>query len=256
MKHEFSFIIQARSASTRLPGKILIPFYNDETILDIQLKNISKSFPSALVIIATSINKADDVIVAKYKDDKRVKIFRGDENNVLKRFIDAAKQFEIEHIVRVCSDNPFLSMPHIKELIDFYFSEITDYASFRFMNGTPAIKSHSGLFAEVVSLKTLEKVQKQTQEQLFLEHVTNYVYTHPEQFKATFLPVPTILDAYIEKLRLTIDTQLDFGNLQKLYLAVLSKYNAGFTIEQLLTEVNADKDLLLFMKEQIKNYAK
>ena len=168
MKHEFSFIIQARSASTRLPGKILIPFYNDETILDIQLENISKSFPEALVIIATSVNKADDVIVAKYENDKRVKIFRGDENNVLKRFVDAAKQFEIEHIVRICSDNPFLSMPHLKELINFYFSKIPDYASYRFQNGTPAIKSHSGLFAEVVSLKALEKVQKQIQEQLFL----------------------------------------------------------------------------------------
>ena len=256
MKYNFSIIIQARSESTRLPGKILIPFYNSETILDIQLKNINRSFPGASVIIATSINKADDVIVAKYGNDKRVKIFRGDENNVLKRFIDAARQFEVEHVVRVCSDNPFLSMPHLKELIDFYFSKMPDYASYRFPNGIPAIKSHSGLFAEVVSLKALEKVQKQTQERLFLEHVTNYVYTHPEQFSVAFLPVPAILDAYIEKLRLTIDTQLDFISLQKLYLAVLGKYNTNYTMEQLLAEVDADKGLLSSMQEQIKNYAK
>ena len=128
MKHEFSFIIQARSASTRLPGKILIPFYNNETILDIQLKNISKSFPGALVIIATSTNKADDVIVAKYATDNRFTIFRGDENNVLKRFIDAAKQFEIEHIVRICSDNPFLSMSYLKELVSFYFSKMPEFS--------------------------------------------------------------------------------------------------------------------------------
>jgi spore coat polysaccharide biosynthesis protein SpsF len=256
MQQKFSFIIQARTLSTRLPGKILIPFYNQETILDIQIKNIQKWFVNPSLIIATSTNKADDKIEEKYSNIKGIKIFRGDENNVLKRFVDAATEFEVENIVRVCSDNPFLYMPYLVQLVHSYFKIKSDYISFRFENGTPSIKSHSGLFAEIVSLDALKEVQKLTQDQFYVEHVTNYIYTHQEQFKIVLLPVPEFLEKYVNTLRLTIDTKQDFISLQKLYLAVLNKFGIEYTLEQLLSEINQNNDLLKSMNEQIENHAK
>ena len=256
MKQEFSFIIQARTESSRLRGKISLPFYKDKTILEIQLNNIQTHFPGSSIILATTTNKADDVIEEKYAKVKGLKLFRGDEDNVLKRFIDAAYKFNIENIVRICSDNPFLSMPYLAKLIDYYFEVNPDYASYQFSNKIPAIRSHSGLFAEVVSLKALEKTKVSTQDALYTEHVTNFIYGHPEEFKLNFLPVPEILNDYIDKLRLTIDTLPDFTNIQKLYLAVLNKYGSDFTLNGLLSEVNKDKELLRSMNELIRNYGK
>jgi spore coat polysaccharide biosynthesis protein SpsF (cytidylyltransferase family) len=256
MSNGFAFILQARSGSKRLPNKILLPFYNEKTILDIQLENLQKNFPGALIILATTTNKADDVIAEKYAGNKSINIYRGEEENVLKRFIDAAKAFRVESIVRICSDNPFLSMKFCVELIDAYFKVWPDYTSFCFNNGTPSIKSHCGLFAEMVSLKTLEAVLNSTTEPLYYEHVTNYIYSHPDSFKINFLPVPPFIDSYLDKLRLTIDTESDFTNLQKLYLAVLKKYGEKYTVEQLLTEVDRDKELVRIMTEQIRNHAK
>ncbi|HXP52222.1 MAG TPA: glycosyl transferase family 2, partial [Bacteroidia bacterium] len=123
-------------------------------------------------------------------------------------------------------------------------------------NGTPSIKSHCGLFAEMVSLKALEAVLNSNAEPLYYEHVTNYIYSHPDSFKINFLPVPASIDRYIDKLRLTIDTESDFTNLQKLYLAVLKKYGESYTVEQLLAEVDSDKELIRKMTEQIQNHAK
>jgi spore coat polysaccharide biosynthesis protein SpsF len=256
MKESFSFIVQARYGSTRLPGKITLPFSGQKTILDIQLDNILGHFPGSPVILATTNNKADDLIVEKYSSNKQLHVFRGDEDDVLNRFIQAANAFDAKNIVRVCSDNPFLSMPHINKLVEGYFKASPDYISFGFKEGTPAIRSHTGLFAEMVSLKALEKVKAFTHEKLYMEHVTNYIYTNPTQFKVEFVPVPAILDDYLDKLRLTIDTMQDFTHLQKLYLAVSVKYGAEYTIEQLLLEVEKDKELLKSMTEQIKQYAK
>lgn len=258
MSNTISFIIQARFNSTRLPGKICLPFYNNQTILDIQLNNLLAFFPGSSIIIATTTLKADDVIAEKYSSDARIKIFRGNENNVLKRFIDAAKSFGIQHIIRICSDNPFLSMSHLKLMIDRYLITLPDYISFRFANGAPSIRSHCGLFAEMVNLKALEMVQKglTSTAPFYLEHVTNYIYSNPQQFNIEFIPVPAFLNDYFDTLRLTVDTEQDFVNLKKLYLAVLNGYGSNFTIEQLITEVEKDKNLLNIMKEQIRQYAK
>jgi spore coat polysaccharide biosynthesis protein SpsF (cytidylyltransferase family) len=256
MSNRFAFIIQARSGSKRLPNKILLPFYNNKTILDIQIENLQKHFPGALIILATTTNKADDVIEKKYSGNNSINIYRGEEENVLKRFIDAAKTYGVENIVRICSDNPFLSMLYCDVLIDAYFKTLPDYTSYRFSNGIPSIKSHCGLFAEIVSLKTLEVVLNSSSESLYYEHVTNYIYSHPNSFKIDFLPVPNGIDGYVDKLRLTIDTESDFANLQKLYLAVLEKYGENYTVEQLLTEVDSDKELVKIMTEQIRNHAK
>jgi len=256
MSNRYAFVIQARSGSTRLHNKILLPFYNNKTILDLQLESIRKSFPDASIIIATTVNKADDIIVDKYVNWDRVNVFRGDENNVLKRFIDAAKAFGVENIVRICSDNPFLSMSYCAVMIDEYFKTYPDYISYNFFNGTPAIRSHSGLFAEMVGLKALEKAIQDTSEPLFMEHVTNYIYNHPGDFKLEFIQVPEFIDNYIDKLRLTIDTQVDFISLQKLYLEVLNKYGSKFTVEQLMAEIESNIELVKSMSEQIRQYAK
>src|SRR5208337_4929976 len=102
--------------------------------------------------------------------DNKIKIFRGSENDVLERFIDAATMFGDKNIVRVCADNPFLSMPHIAELVKSYFENKPDYISYGFRDGTPSIRSHVGMFLEMVGLQALERANSLTQESFFHEH--------------------------------------------------------------------------------------
>lgn len=102
-----AIIIQARTGSTRLPGKVLADFYDGQSILEIIINRCKELDAEWPVIVATSAADADKAIV-NLATACGVKTFAGDEQDVLKRFIDAAEQFGARKLIRVCADNPFL----------------------------------------------------------------------------------------------------------------------------------------------------
>jgi spore coat polysaccharide biosynthesis protein SpsF (cytidylyltransferase family) len=245
-------IIQARTASTRLPGKVLLPFYNDLSILDIILTRL-KTELSVPVIVATSVASYDDTILL-CAERHGIPVFRGSENDVLDRFVRTAEHFKFNNVIRVCSDNPFLFSDHIKTIINYAAEHKQDYISFRDVNGTAAIKTHWGLFAEYVSIAALAKVQKITDDLLYHEHVTNYVYAHPEIFKVTLLPAPDEILSRTD-LRFTIDTPDDFNVCQTLYSG-LAKRSGTFNLKELILLADNHPELREKMLNGIKNFKK
>lgn len=216
---KFAFIIQARLGSTRLPGKILLPFYKNRSILDLLIEKLQQ-VPEAKVILATSVSPLNDELEA-FARAKNCEVYRGDETDVLKRFIDAAEKYGVEQIIRVCSDNPFLELASIRRLLAAVEKEPSyDYVSFQ-VGGTPSIKTHYGFWTEYVTLEALKMVYETTTDPLYHEHVTNYIYTHPESFKIKWLDVPNELEKHSD-IRLTIDTQHDFETASKIYADLVS----------------------------------
>ena len=115
-----------------------------------------------------------------------------------------------------------------------------------------AIKTHFGFWAEYVTLEALEKVQALTQESLYHEHVTNYIYTHPQDFKIKWLETPKVLQGR-EDIRLTIDTQQDFIDAQEIYKHYVDN---NMTIEDLVSYIDQNPSLLEKMKKEIKQNSK
>ena len=196
-------IIQARTGSTRLHNKILLPFYGEQRIIDILIANIKQACPDKCIVLATT-NRPQDDVLAETARQAGILSFRGDEDNVLDRFI------------RVCSDNPFLR----PETFNTFFAEHNfcpaDYIAYGFADGRPTIKSHLGLYSELTTIDALRRAAVSTQEKLYIEHVTIYLYTHPEKFKVRLLPLPAELEGRFD-LRFTLDTMEDFTLLQELY---------------------------------------
>ena len=95
-KNNISVIIQARYSSTRFPGKILSKI-NQLTLLEILIKRICQSKKIQNIIIACTKNKKDDQIV-KICKKYNVKIFRGSEKNVLKRYVEAARKYKVQNM--------------------------------------------------------------------------------------------------------------------------------------------------------------
>ncbi|MBP7497007.1 MAG: glycosyl transferase family 2 [Bacteroidales bacterium] len=251
LKAKTAFIVQARLGSTRLPHKILLPFYKDNTILDIIIDRITRFKKDTDLIIATSTSKDDDRIELLCKN-KNIKYFRGSENDVLQRFIDTAEHFGIDDIIRVCSDNPFFDVEGTLKLLNF--SKEFDYTAYKITGDLPSIKSHLGLWGEVVSLVALRKVKSFTNEFLFSEHVTNYIYSNRDKFKIRLLKAP---DNYFnaDKIRLTVDDIQDFEFLQKIYKE-LDIDNRGLDINSLYNFLNDNKEYLQKMNKQITKYNK
>lgn len=201
--------------------------------------------------MATTDNVKDDVLVDSIKN-LPVTIYRGSEQNVLERFVKAAEVNQIDYVVRVCADNPFLDVNSIIEILKENQKSKADYTAWFFDNGLPSIKSHSGRFAEGVSLDTLKRIQTQTDENLYLEHVTNYIYAHSNLFSIERIKIQN--QDFYSSIRLTVDTESDFQLTKELYQEYKTK--------QLTTEIDFQNlvlsrpDLMLTMKKNIENNGK
>lgn len=245
-----AIIVQARTGSTRLPGKMLLPFFNNKSILEIILLRIYNEYDNKYkIILATSLNKSDDPIES-LGSKIGVPVFRGDENNVLQRFIDAAQVHNIKNIIRVCADNPFLEVKHIQDLINIGINDNFDYVSFQYEDNIPVIKSHIGLFTEFTTINTLKRVNKLTDENIYTEHVTNFIYEHSSVFNLKLLPLPAYIIKQKEDVRFTLDTIEDFHLLKKLYFNIGEKNISD--LRYLFKHIDANPDISEKMKEQIK----
>jgi spore coat polysaccharide biosynthesis protein SpsF (cytidylyltransferase family) len=238
-------IIQARMGSTRLPNKVLKPFKNGKSTLSILKKKLS--ILNIPIILATTTANKDDAI-NNWANENDFICFRGDEANVLKRFVDCANKYKVDVIVRICADNPFLDVQLLKKLIELYKDE--DYFSFIKSDGTPAIKTHYGIFCEIVSQKALVKVlNTELITETDIQHVTPFIYNNPSLFSVEYLPIPE----YIEKeysLRLTIDTQEDFESSD--FIINSSKDFFKEETKEILKIVKDNPFLIEKMKSQIK----
>lgn len=203
-----AIIIQARTGSTRLKDKVVAPLAGQLSILDIIIIRLTKKFPEIPVVVATTTNDRDDVIAGICRRHG-ISCFRGDEQDVLRRFIDCCTTNGFDNFaVRVCSDNPFLDTGLLADLMLAADAD-TDYLS-NTVGNVPAMRTHFGFFAEVVKVAALQKAAEMTTDPLYREHVTNFIYTNPDIFRVKFLEVPEL--AAHPYIRLTIDTKEDFDN--------------------------------------------
>ena len=247
----FGVVLQARSRATRLPGKMTLPFYRESGILQVVIEKTLKAFDKSRVVLATTDVHEDDVLVDIAKTHG-IGVYRGSESDVLQRFIECARVFGFQHILRVCADNPFLRPEFMQSLADSYFESPCDYHSYAFPDGTPTIRSHIGLFAEMVSLQALESAAAQTDNPFYHEHVTNYIYSNEDLFRMKFKQLPLLIQ-HRKDIRLTVDTPADFAIVSSLY-ALLKE--GDDTLEALVNLVDQHPEYLNEMKQLISTYEK
>lgn len=245
------FFIQARTGSTRLPRKVLLPFYENQSILEIIINRLKSKFRSIPIVVCTSTADNDNII-EQFCKINGVDCFRGDETNVLNRFIAAASFYKATSITRICADNPFLDMNFLENLLNFQKEiEDADYWSYKSGTGFPVIRTHFGFFAEIVTLKALKRVQLMTDDELYFEHVTNFIYENSE-FKTQLQLVPNFLIARSD-LRFTIDDKNDFIVAKKIYEHYI-KINCN--LEKTISYVDDNPHLIAQMKANINRYSK
>lgn len=169
-------IIQARMASTRLPGKVMMEVLGKPLLVYLVERLMQVEFIDRM-IVATTKNPEDDVI-ADHARKLGLLLFRGAEHNVLDRFYGAAAKFGVDHILRITADCPLIDPGLVDSLMGFYFSGGFDYAC----NCDPPTLP-DGLDAEVFSFTALEVAHKNALLPSELEHVTPYIRNNPECFK-------------------------------------------------------------------------
>lgn len=238
--------------STRLPFKVVLPFDHTNSIIEIILRELKAKGGGVSLVLATTVS-ADDDVLCEVAENENIDCFRGPEQDVLGRFIQAAEKYGFDRIVRICADNPFLDVPGTMALLN-ETTDGYDYVAYRVAGDIPSIKSHLGLWGEVVSLDALKKVKKESSEKLYYEHVTNYIYGHPDKFKIKWINAPSIVYSR-DDIRLTIDDVEDF-NMGKELLFEMKQAGIGISTENIVDFLDSNVHYLEIMKNQIKKYTK
>lgn len=192
-------IIQARMGSTRLSGKVLKPL-GDSDVLTYVTKRCLQINGVQEVIVATTSSSQDDAI-ATWCIEHNIKCFRGSEHDVLSRFVDCAKEYEPDYVMRVTSDCPFLDFEMATEMIALMENERKDVV---LLDG----ELPRGLAVELISHASLLKINEIGLEQRHREHVTYYAYEFENQFEGITYKVPENRRA--PELRITLDTEPDY----------------------------------------------
>ena len=180
-----------------------------------------------------STDKSDDPLENWVKDN-HIRYFRGNLNNVLKRFFDTAKQVGADIIVRITADCPLIDPEVVDNVISGFLEGGYDYYS----NTNPPTFP-DGLDTEVFSFATLERAYKEAELQSEIEHVTPYIRNHPGIFKMGNYKS----EINYEYLRWTLDNREDYDLLTRIFNA-LRKENSFISHKEVMNYIDADSNLL------------
>lgn len=232
MKTKVIALLQARTDSTRLPGKVLKTILDQPMVIH-QLKRTSKSKLIDEIILVTSNENSDDEL-AKSVMDYGFKIYRGDKNNVLKRFADSVKSLYLldnDVIVRLTGDCPLHDSGIIDESISAFIDTDCDYLANCIEPVYP-----DGLDVEVFTYATLKNAHKNAKMTSELEHVTPYI-RNCGKFKIKNLKKKPLHSSW----RLTVDKENDFKLIKIIYEHFGTTY---FSFNQIVEFLETNKQLL------------
>lgn len=237
-------IIQARVSSTRLPGKILkeLPYGSGITVLQQVIRRLKRSKKLNSIIVATTVGKKDNDIVAAAKKE-RVKFFRGSANNVLSRYYLCAKQNNLDIIVRITSDCPCIDPKIVDSIIKEHIKTKADYTSNTLKRTFPR-----GLDVEVFGFDALKKSHKMAKRNYEKEHVTPYIYKNPRIFK--IIQVKAAYKLRAPDIRITLDTKKDYALLSAVFNSLRGE-NEYFDLSDLLKLFKEKPWLRLINKDVI-----
>jgi len=253
-------IIQARVGSRRLSEKILkpLPFGSETTVLDQVIRRVKKTKKIDRIIVATT-KEPGAFRIEKIAKKNKVNCFRGDTDDVLNRYYQAAGKFSLSTVVRVTSDCPCIDWQIIGKMIEIYEQGKYDYVS----NSLKRTFPH-GLDAEVFSFSVLEKAYLKAKRKDYREHVTPYIYCSRKFKVGDMLAGPGQCGPEI---RITLDTDPDYVLLCAVY-DLLYKRKKFFTAEDIvrlfkdrpwLKEINSgvsQKKLVNSLSQEIKEAIK
>lgn len=201
-------IVQARMASSRLPGKVLADL-GGQPVLAWVVRRASRAAGIDQVVVATSVSAEDDV-VADFCKEHGFAFSRGDLFDVLDRYRQAANEYEAEVIVRLTGDCPLIDPEMLADNLRTFMAAQPplDFAANR-LPGQRTIPI--GLDAEFCTRAALETAWREAQGPHQREHVMPFFYEHPERFRTLHIEHKPNYGEY----RWTLDTPEDLELLRQ-----------------------------------------
>ena len=225
--------IEARMSSSRLPGKVLLPAAG-KPMLQHLLERLKQVNSLADIVLATSVSKPDDVLET-FANEVGLSCFRGSEEDVLSRVIDAAEYAGAEVIVEISGDCPLIDPELISQCIEIHKHNKVDFVSNASISSYPG-----GMDVSIFSLDVLKKSEEMVKDSLHREHVCLNIVEHPEIFSHLNVIAPPKL--YWPELHVVLDELDDYELIHHL-IEQLSGQDPYFDCYQIINYIKSNPEI-------------
>lgn len=226
--------IEARMTSSRLPGKVLLEACG-RPLLELMIERVRKSRLLDDIMVATTVNSEDDPIVELCR---RIgcKFYRGSEDDVLLRVLEAAKSINTDLIVELTGDCPCIDWRHIDRLIEVYDSNEYDFVA---NNTVPSFPD--GFDVRIFSTESLDVINSTTTDPWDHEHVSIFYPNHKEQYNCYnwYAPDNVCRPSYA----VTLDEEGDYILIKSVFEALLPENN-DFSCVDVVNYLDSNPKLL------------
>jgi len=237
-------IVQARTGSTRLPNKVLLPLAG-KPLISRMLERVNRSKVTGNIVVAVTQEKSDDEL-AEICTSEGYTIYRGSTTDLLDRHYKAALIYEGEAVVKIPSDCPLIDPRVIAKVINTYVSHKNE---FDFVSNLHPATYPDGNDVEIMSMQSLEKAWKEAKKNFEREHTTPYIWENPQLFRIGNVEWEKGLN-YSMTHRWTIDYMEDYLFIKKIYDVLYNK-NPDFGLNDILNLLKIHPEF----KEINKKYA-
>lgn len=233
-------IIQARMSSSRLPGKVLSDICGHPMLWHVLQRTQAINRLDG-VVLAIPETPADDCLV-EVAQERGIGCVRGSEYDVLQRYYRAAEWAKADVIVRVTADCPLFD-PHIgnRALMEYLSTDADYVCAGAGMMGGVELGFPRGTDIEVFSYRVLDQVWRNASTAYDHEHVTPYIYQHPELFK---LGIVKPIGKERSDLRLCVDTADDLKMVREIYSKLYKEGGNPFTLETIVNFLDRHPEIV------------
>jgi spore coat polysaccharide biosynthesis protein SpsF len=234
-------VLQARTTSTRLPGKVLLPLIGAPMILR-QIERIKRAKLIDNIVVATSDERSDDEL-ATVCQNSDIEVYRGNLDDVLDRFYHASMKYKPEQVVRLTADCPLTDPELIDKVITYHIDNNFDYTSNSLEPTYP-----DGLDVEVMCMRALNEAWNESVLPSEREHVTPFIHDNPSRYKVGHLKQEQDYSFF----RWTVDESEDYEFVKRVY-ELLYLLDKKFSTENIFDLLAKNPELSSINDKLIRN---
>jgi len=230
-------VVQARTGSTRLPGKVLLPLAG-KPLLQRMIERIQAATTAFRLVVATTVDACDDP-VRKLCNDIGVRCYSGHQTDLLDRHYQAATLEKADTVAKIPSDCPLIDPAVIDRVLTFFLQNISD---FDFVSNLRPPTYPDGHDVEIMSYAVLQAAWKEASRDFEREHTTPFIWERPERFRIGNVEWETGLN-YSMSHRWTIDYPQDYDFIESVYRRLWSESKPVFSMHDVLDLLKREPEL-------------
>jgi spore coat polysaccharide biosynthesis protein SpsF len=239
--------VEARQGSSRLPGKALIDIAGQPALTRL-LRRLRRASSLDDIVVATSVAAADDAI-AGWAEHEGVALYRGSEDDVLARVVEAHEQLGTDVVVEITGDCVLIDPELIDLCVETFRESDCDVVATGIKRSFPL-----GQAVQVFRFDDLREVERTVSDPPVREHVSLYFYEHPERYRVVHVGAPPRWRA--PEWRLHLDYPDDHRFLEEIYGALEPRYGDDFGLDEIMALLRSEPRLVEINRDCVERSAR